>query len=89
MDADKHKPGWADTKAFRRFFLALLVVAALAAAALGLVPAFQKDHPHFEVERFPFFFAVWGFVSFMFIVLAGQHLRKLVARDENYYDERE
>ena len=83
------KPGWADGKGFRRFIVGALVVAALAAAALGFLPAFQKEEPHFEVERVPVFFALWGFVSFMFIVLAGQHLRKIVMRDERYYDERE
>jgi len=83
------KKGWADGKGFRRFIIGALVVAALAAAALGFLPAFQKEEPHFEVERMPVFFALWGFVSFMFIVLAGQHLRKIVMRDERYYDERE
>ncbi len=83
------KPGWADTKAFRMAFLALLVIAALAAAIAGFIPQFQKEHPHFSVEGLGAFFAVYGFVAFSFIVLAGQHLRKLVGRKEDYYDERE
>ncbi|GJL96051.1 MAG: hypothetical protein DHS20C05_24560 [Hyphococcus sp.] len=83
------KPGWADTKGFRNVFLGVLVVAAVGAALAGFVPAFQKDHPHFAAEGFPVFFAIWGFAAFMFIVLAGQHLRKLVGRKEEYYDERE
>ncbi|NWG91768.1 MAG: hypothetical protein HXY21_04580 [Parvularculaceae bacterium] len=81
--------GWADRKSFRRGFLALLVIAALAAAAAGFVPAFQNKEPHFAVERYGVFFAIYGFVAFAFIVLAGQHLRKLVGRKEDYYDERE
>lgn len=81
--------GWADSKAFRTAFLVVLVVAGVVAAALGFLPAFQKTEPHFEVERFGAFFAVYGFVAFAFIVLAGQHLRKLVGRKETYYDERE
>ncbi|MEX0645282.1 MAG: hypothetical protein WD076_08225 [Parvularculaceae bacterium] len=81
--------GWADGKGFRRFIVGALVVLALGAAALGFLPEFQKEKPHFEVERFPVFFALWGFISFMFIVLVGQHLRKIVMRDERYYDERE
>lgn len=83
------KSGWADTKAFRMAFLALLVIAALAAAIAGFIPQFQKEHPHFSVEGLGAFFAVYGFVAFSFIVLAGQHLRKLVGRKEDYYDERE
>lgn len=83
------KPGWADTKGFRNAFLAVLVVASLIAAIAGFVPAFQKEHPHFEAEGFPAFFAIYGFLAFMFIVLVGQHLRKLVGRKEDYYEERE
>lgn len=89
--ADHTSPdkGWADTKAFRMAFLALLVVASLAAAVAGFLPAFQKEHPHFKVEGLGAFFAVYGFVAFSFIVLAGRHLRKLVGRKETYYEERE
>ena len=81
------KPGWADTPGFQRLFLGGLIGACLTAAALGFF--FGKKEPHFAVEGVPVFFAVYGFVMFSFIVLAGQHLRKLVSRPENYYDERE
>ena len=53
------------------------------------VPAFQNPKPHFEQENWKIFFAIYGFVAFAFIVLAGQHLRKLVGRKEDYYEERE
>lgn len=88
-DAARDKPGWAENKTFVRIFLIGLTAAAVLAALAGFVPAFQKDHPHFAAEAFPIFFAVWGFGAFMFIVLAGQHLRKLVGREESYYDDRE
>jgi len=83
------KPGWADTKGFQRFFLGALLLLGIAGAVAGFVPAFQKKHPHFAAEEIPVFFALWGFGSFMFIVLVGQHLRKLVGREERYYEERE
>lgn len=83
------KPGWADTKTFRRALVGALVIAAAISAIAGFLPEFQKEHPHFSVEGMGAFFAVYGFVAFSFIVLAGQHLRKLVARKEDYYDERE
>lgn len=82
-------PGWADTKGFRNTFLAILIIACVVSALAGFVPAFQKKHPHFALEAFPVFFAFWGFAAFIFIVLAGQHLRKLVGRKEDYYEERE
>lgn len=89
MTDHSHDKGWADTKAFRNVFLALLVIASLGAAAAGFLPQFRKDHPHFAVEGLGAFFAVYGFLAFSFIVLAGQHLRKLVGRKESYYEERE
>lgn len=46
-----------------------------------------KTHPHFTIDAFPAFYGVVGFLSFSFIVLAGQHLRKILMRDETYYDE--
>jgi len=84
-----NEAGWADTKGFRNVFLGILIVASVLAALAGFVPAFQKEKPHFAAEAFPVFFALWGFAAFMFIVLAGQHLRKLVGRKEDYYEERE
>ncbi len=94
MSDDHHhnpdeKPGWADKKGFRNLFLGVLIAACVLSALAGFVPAFQKKDPHFAAEGFPVFFAVYGFLAFMFIVLAGQHLRKLVGRKEDYYEERE
>ncbi|MEM6414984.1 MAG: hypothetical protein AAF720_10080 [Pseudomonadota bacterium] len=89
--AEDHKkdPGWADTPGFRRGFLIFLGVAGLMAVIAGFIPAFQKKELHFALEAIPVFFAVWGFGSFMFIVMAGRHLRKFVSRKEGYYDELE
>jgi hypothetical protein len=83
------KKGWADTKAFRSIFLGVLAIAVVAAAVAGFVPQFRKDDPHFDVEGMGAFFGVYGFLAFSFIVLAGQHLRKLVGRKEDYYEDRE
>ncbi len=95
------KPGWADTKSFRNGFLAVLVIASVLALIAGFVPAWQNPHHAFDGHKMPawigavwhaaipIFFSLYGFAAFMFIVLAGQHLRKLVGRKENYYEERE
>jgi len=66
-----------------------LVVPGLCAffALMNVVLAFMhKTHPHFTIDKFPVFYGVVGFVSFAFIVLAGQHLRKILMRKEGYYD---
>ncbi len=81
--------GWADNPIFIRAFLGVLIISCIGAAAAGLNAAWQNPHPHYAVEGFPAFFAVYGFLAFTFIVLVGQHLRKLVGRKEEYYDERE
>ncbi|NNU16620.1 hypothetical protein HK107_09835 [Parvularcula sp. ZS-1/3] len=46
-----------------------------------------KTKPKFGwVDGNPVFYGIVGFVSFSFIVLAGQHLRKILMREEGYYD---
>lgn len=88
-DSSKEKPGWADNPTFIRVFLGVLIAACILSALAGFVVDWHNPHPHFKAEKFPVFFALWGFGSFIFIVLVGQHLRKLVGRKEEYYDERE
>ena len=83
------KKGWAENPTFIRIFLGVLIFSCIASAFAGFVTSWHNPHPHFPAEEFPIFFAAWGFGSFAFIVLAGQHLRKLVGRKEEYYDERE
>ncbi len=79
--------GWADHPVFVRGFLWTLYISCALAAGAGFI--WQKKKPHFELEAFPVFFAIYGFVMFALIVLVGQHLRKLVGRSEDYYRERE
>lgn len=81
--------GWADHPTFIRVFLGVLVIACVGSAAAGLNAAWHNPHPHFAIEGIPVFFAIYGFAAFAFIVLVGQHLRRLVGRKEEYYDERE
>ena len=79
----------------------LLIGGCLVSAALGFWYASEGKliyEPHFEgkegvlaplawlADSFPAFYALVGFVSFSFIVLAGQHLRRILMREEGYYD---
>jgi hypothetical protein len=63
---------------------------ALAGICLALLAAelFYQHHPYFEVDGLPGFYAIFGFISFVFIVFAGKRLRGVIMRDEDYYDRR-
>ncbi len=43
-------------------------------------------HTKIALEEFPAFYAVFGFVAFVALVIGSFALRKLVMRKENYYD---
>jgi hypothetical protein len=60
--------------------LTALCVLALAADFL------YTKHPHFDVERWHGFYAVYGFAGSVALVLAAKWLRRLLRRDEDYYE---
>ena len=53
---------------------------------LALSDLVLHKHGHFGWENFFGSYSVFGFAAFFFIVMAGKQLRKLVMRDEDYYD---
>ena len=63
---------------------------ALVGVCLALLAAelFYEHHAHFVIDGWPGFYAVFGFLAFIFIVFAGKGLRRLIMRDEDYYDRR-
>ena len=65
-----------------------LLVRALFVACAGVLLAdlFYDKHGDFGWEKLFGFQAAFGFVSFFLLVLAGKYLRKLLMRDEDYYD---
>ena len=52
---------------------------------LALEPLYHK-HGDFGWEEWPAFHAFFGFAVFAVLVLAGKQLRRLLMRDEDYYD---
>ncbi len=59
-------------------FLVLLIV----------VDLFIPKHPFFPWEGYPSFYAVYGFIAYIIIVLGSSYiLRKLFKRKEDYYDD--
>lgn len=60
----------------------------LYAICLGLLCAdiFHHKHGHFTFEEWFGFYAFYGFLAYLIIVNCAKLLRKLVQRDEDYYD---
>lgn len=60
------------------FYLSLFV--------LLIIEFFVRKHPYFPWEKWPGFYAVFGFVACVVLVIAAKYiLRPLVKRQEDYY----
>ncbi|MCF8061934.1 MAG: hypothetical protein K9M82_05410 [Deltaproteobacteria bacterium] len=80
----KHRQGWFDRPENLRLFLRLFF------AGLGVLliaDLFVHKHGEFYWENVPGFFAAYGYVSCVLLVLVAKVLRRLIRRDENYYDD--
>ncbi|MBL4721495.1 MAG: hypothetical protein JKY20_10245 [Alphaproteobacteria bacterium] len=55
-------------------------------AALFFADAFYEKHSHYAVEDWFGFYAIFGFVFSIGLVLSAKELRRLVMRKEDYYD---
>ena len=54
---------------------------------LLIIEFFIHKHPHFAWEAWPEFYAVYGFVACVVLVVVAKYiLRPLVKRREDYYD---
>lgn len=77
------KTGWADKPENKRLILRILY----AACVLLVVADFVVDrYIKADVERIPAFYAIYGFVALVAVVMAAKGLRRLVKRNEDYYD---
>ena len=56
-----------------------------ASVVLADFGAYHK-HGHFDFEELPGFNAAFGFLAYVGLVLSATQLRKLLKRDEDYYD---
>jgi len=64
---------------FGSFYLSLIV--------LLVIDFFIYKHPHFPWEKWPGFYATYGFVACVVLVVAAKYiLRPLMKRKEDYYD---
>jgi hypothetical protein len=65
-----------------RLLKVFYAICALLFAADFVVHRYTK----IALEEFPAFYAIFGFVAFVLLVIGSFGLRKLVMRKENYYD---
>lgn len=65
-----------------RIFYALCTICAL----LGLADLLYHKHVSFRWEAWFGFYAVYGFVCCVALVLAAKQMRKVLMRDEQYYE---
>lgn len=82
-DNDTHSPGWADRPEIKQRIRYVLY-----AACILLVGADLIVHRHIVVplEKVPAFYAIYGFVALVAVVMAAKGLRRLVGRPEDYYE---
>ena len=75
--------GWADRpQVQRRIRLALYAVC----AGLVLIELIIHRHTSHALERIPAFYALYGFASLAAAVAGAKALRRLIGRNEGYYD---
>ncbi len=83
MNEPKDENTWFDKPAnVKKIIVALLVVCAL----LLVAEFFYHKHPHFAVEEWFGFYAFYGFIMCVLLVLAAKVMRVFLMRDEDYYD---
>ncbi|UUX50028.1 hypothetical protein NUH88_21890 [Nisaea acidiphila] len=77
------EPRWLDNPAnVKKIVYALVAICAL----LFVADAFYHKHPYFAAESWFGFYAIYGFVMCVGLVLAAKLMRVFLMRDEDYYD---
>lgn len=84
--SDKHDTGWAENPVIRRRIRnAIYGICGLLVVADFII----HRHTYMPLEKIPAFYALYGFIALVGVVLLAKLLRKLVGRDEDYYDKEE
>tara|TARA_B100000035_G_scaffold286304_1_gene270520 strand:- start:21 stop:296 length:276 start_codon:yes stop_codon:yes gene_type:complete len=89
MKTDQNKTYWLDRpENITRLFRILLVVCILLFLpdVMDLMGIVYHKHIVYSAEGWMGFYALFGFIAYSFIVLAGWIWRWTVRREEDYYD---
>ncbi|MAH84914.1 MAG: hypothetical protein CBB68_11545 [Rhodospirillaceae bacterium TMED8] len=74
---------WLDDKRnVKKIVWALVIVC----SGLLIAEGFYDKHPHFAIEYVYGFYAIYGFVMCVGLVLVAKWIRKILMRSEDYYD---
>ena len=73
-----------DNKRNVRFVVRALIAACILLFGLDFVLHRHGEHPW---EELPGFYAIYGFVACVLLVLLAKEMRKLLIRREDYYDQ--
>lgn len=83
MKNNKEKKHWLDQ---RKNINKLVYLLYFACGILFLLEFVYHKHGHFQFEQWIGFYAWFGFLAYISIVMAAKLLRKLIKRSEDYYD---
>ncbi len=83
MNRDPKRRYWLDDPRNVNLIVRILATVCVLLVLLDLV---IDKHPHFSFEGWFGFFGFFGFLAFFLLVLAGKQLRRVLMRDEDYYD---
>ena len=85
-DEQHHTSGFFYREDVIRWILRIFYAGAL---ALFLVDFLIHRHTETNVEKIPTFYALYGFVACVVLVVIAKWMRIILIRDEDYYDESE
>jgi len=84
MSDNHHSDGWFDKpENVKKMLKVFYVICAL----LVLVDFVVHRHIYHDWENIPAFYAIYGFIGCVVLVLIAKEMRKFLMRGEDYYDE--
>ena len=83
---DEEKKYWLDDPANVKRFIRWFFISCAFVASWDLVFLFHHKHVEFPFENFPLFYSFYGLAACVLLVVGAKQLRKILMRDEDYYD---